>query len=160
MRDKTAIAAHADQLQCALQCNIQLAPSEKAEGKPACMFWRSVPVSDHAVIRLQPALPPLENGPPSSHSSWKSEHAAGAVWATEGYLQVNKWLCQGTSNYLLICSCRICHHTINVVIICYVTAFSDHNTNVDVCTGCREQMEHGAYLQHAESSYADSYVHT
>lgn len=74
-------------------CNIQLAPSEKAEGKPACMFWRSVPISDHAVIRLQPALPPLEDGPPSFHSSWKPEHAAGAVWAIEGYLQdaENRW---------------------------------------------------------------------
>ncbi len=75
-----------------MQCNIQLAPSEKAEGKPACMFWRSVPISDHAVIRLQPALPPLENGPTPSHSSWTTEHAAGAVWASEGYLQVNHWL--------------------------------------------------------------------
>ncbi len=116
MSATTAIAVRADQPKCALQCNIQLAPSEKAEGKPACMFWRSVPVSDHAVIRLQPALPPLENGPPSSHSSWKSEHAAGAVWATEGYLQVNKWLCQVTSNYLVICSCRICHDTIRMLV--------------------------------------------
>ncbi|DBA71298.1 TPA: hypothetical protein ACH3X2_011113 [Trebouxia sp. C0005] len=76
-----------------MQCNIQLAPSEKAEGKPACMFWRSVPISDHAVIRLQPALPPFESGPTSSHSSWSTEHAAGAVWAAEGYLQdaENRW---------------------------------------------------------------------
>ncbi len=147
-----------------MQCNIQLAPSEKAEGKPACMFWRSVPISDHAVIRLQPALPPLENGPTPSHSSWTTEHAAGAVWATEGYLQVNKWLPQVTSTYHFSCSCRMCHvpqhDTINVIIICCITAFSDHNRNVDVLTGCREQMEHGSYLQHAEPSYADSHVYT
>lgn len=96
------MAMCADQPKFAMQCNIQLAPSEKAEGKPACMFWRSVPISDHAVIRLQPALPPLEDGPPSFHSSWKPEHAAGAVWAIEGYLQVNKWLYQVTSIYIVM----------------------------------------------------------
>lgn len=96
------MAVCADQPKFAMQCNIQLAPSEKAEGKPACMFWRSVPISDHAVIRLQPALPPLEDGPPSFHSSWKPEHAAGAVWAIEGYLQVNKWLYQVTSIYIVM----------------------------------------------------------
>lgn len=136
--EPTPIAAPADHPKCTLQCNIQLAPSEKAEGKPACMFWRSVPISDHAVIRLQPALPPLENGPASSQSSWTAEHAAGAVWATEGYLQVNTCLKshQSIKSYIL---CRMCHvsqqDSISVMIICYIAAFSDHNRNVDVLTG-------------------------
>ena len=139
MRDTTTIAAHADQLQCALQCNIQLAPSEKAEGKPACMFWRSVPISDHAVIRLQPALPPLDNGVVSPHSSWTTEHAAGSVWATEGYLQVNKMVTLShikLPTHMFMQTCHVSQHgTITVMTICYVTAFSDHNRNVDVCTG-------------------------
>lgn len=74
-------------------CNIQLAPSERAEGKPACMYWRSIPISAHAIVRLPPAMPPLEEGPTPSYPSWTSEHAAALVWAVEGYLQdgENRW---------------------------------------------------------------------
>lgn len=73
-----------------MQCNIQLAPSERAEGKPACMYWRSIPISDHAIVRMPPAMPPLEEGPTPSYPSWTSEHAAALVWAVEGYLQVKR----------------------------------------------------------------------
>lgn len=74
-------------------CNIQLAPSEQAEGKPACMYWRSIPISDNAIIRLQPRLPPFEQGPTPSYPTWSEQHTAAAVWAAEGYLQdgENRW---------------------------------------------------------------------
>ena len=70
-----------------MQCNLQLGQSEVAEGKPACMFWRSIPISDHAVMRLQPALPPMVTDSGKQHSAWTSEHAA-SVWAMEGYFMV------------------------------------------------------------------------
>lgn len=63
---------------------MQLAPSEKADGKPACFYWRSVPISGAAVSRLQPSLPPLKEGPlpPIPNADY-----ATAIWAMEGYLQ-------------------------------------------------------------------------
>lgn len=77
------------QYQChAVQCNIQLGQSELAEGKPPCMYWRSVPISNNAVMRLQPALPPLGAGSGPQFPTWTSEHAAAAVWAMEGYFMV------------------------------------------------------------------------
>ena len=70
-----------------------LASSEKAEGKLACTVWRSVPIDASAVIRLQPALPlPSRQGVPQVQTNWTAEHAAGAVWAAEGYLQVHLFL--------------------------------------------------------------------
>ena len=70
-----------------LQCNIQLDPTEQTDGKLACNVWRGVPISDHAVIKFQPALPPLQSGPPQL-PKLATEQAADAVWAAEGYLQV------------------------------------------------------------------------
>ena len=71
-----------------MQCNIQLGQSELGEGKPACMYWRSVPISDNAVMRLQPALPPFDPGSGPQFPTWTSEHAAPSVWAMEGYFMV------------------------------------------------------------------------
>lgn len=67
-----------------LQCNMQLAPSEQADGKPACFFWRSVPISGFAVSRIQLKLPPVTKGstPPIPNADY-----ASAIWAMEGYLQ-------------------------------------------------------------------------
>ena len=63
---------------------MQLASSVKADGKPACFYWRSVPISGAAVSRLQPSLPPLKEGslPPIPNADY-----ATAIWAMEGYLQ-------------------------------------------------------------------------
>lgn len=64
---------------------MQLAPAEKAEGKPPCFYWRSVPISDCAISRFQPNLPPMTEGslPPIPNAEY-----ATAIWAMEGYLQV------------------------------------------------------------------------
>lgn len=74
------------------KCNIQLDPTEQTDGKLACNVWRGVPISDHAVIKFQPALPPLQSGPPQL-PKLATEQAADAVWAAEGYLQDgdNRW---------------------------------------------------------------------
>lgn len=72
----------------AVQCNLQLGQSELSEGKPACTYWRSVPISQNAIIRLQPALPPMDVGLGQQYPSWTSEHAAASVWAVEGYFMV------------------------------------------------------------------------
>lgn len=69
-----------------MQCNLQLGQSELTEGKPACMYWRSTPISDYAVVRLQPALPPMEAGFGQQFPSWTSD--AASVWAMEGYFMV------------------------------------------------------------------------
>lgn len=80
-----------------MQCNLQLGQSELTEGKPACMYWRSVPISDYAVTRLQPALPPMEAGSGQHFPAYTSENAA-SVWAMEGYFMVCL-LPQATSLY-------------------------------------------------------------
>ncbi|KAL3140660.1 hypothetical protein ABBQ32_005226 [Trebouxia sp. C0010 RCD-2024] len=74
-------------------CNLKLGQSELSEGKPACTYWRSVPISDNAIIRLQPALPPMEGGVAQQYPCPVSEHAAASVWAMEGYFMdgKNRW---------------------------------------------------------------------
>lgn len=71
-------------------CNMQLAPSEKADGKPACFYWRAVSVSNSAVSRFQTALPPMAQGslPPIPNTDY-----ANCIWAMEAYLQDgdNRW---------------------------------------------------------------------
>lgn len=37
---------------------MRLHPAEAAQGLPACLFWRSVPVTDSSIVRLPPMLPP------------------------------------------------------------------------------------------------------
>ena len=68
-----------------VQCNMQLEESGKAEGRPACFYWRGVPISRSSVTRLQPALPLMEAGPlpPTPNPDF-----ATVIWAMEGYLQV------------------------------------------------------------------------
>ena len=71
-----------------LQCNLKLGQSELNEGKPACTYWRSVPISENAVMRLQPALPPVEGGWAQQYPSQTSEHVVASVWAMEAYFMV------------------------------------------------------------------------
>ena len=95
-----------------LQCNIQLDPTEQGDGKLACNVWRGVPISDHAIIKFQPALPPLQSGPPQL-PKLATEQAADAVWAAEGYLQVLPLLLTLIEQFILrlvqfLCKVRIC----------------------------------------------------
>ena len=51
---------HAAQLRGAAvaQSCMRLHPAEAAQGLPACLFWRSVPVTESSIVRLPPMLPP------------------------------------------------------------------------------------------------------
>ena len=41
-----------------MQSCTRLHPTEAAQGLPACLFWRSVPLTDSSIVRLPPMLPP------------------------------------------------------------------------------------------------------
>ena len=64
------------------------------------MYWRSIPISDNAVMRLQPALPPMEAESGQQYPTGTAEHVAGSVWAMEGYFMVC-CLAVCLQNYLL-----------------------------------------------------------
>ncbi|KAK9842046.1 hypothetical protein WJX81_005876 [Elliptochloris bilobata] len=67
-------------------------PAEAAQGLPACLYWRSVPLSRSSFVRLPPMLPPgkLDSSVASLASAfphWSELSIISAVWSFEAFFQ-------------------------------------------------------------------------
>ena len=74
------------------QSSTKLHPAEAAQGLPACLFWRSVPLSENSFVRLPPMLPPGQLDASvaalaTAFPSWSELSIISSVWSFEAFFQ-------------------------------------------------------------------------